>query len=141
MKNQEIKGSLTLESLILQLAGGILKQEDKHLYKLFPHLLKWWHLFLTVFKCLILQSHYIIKLFQIYIIILVIIKRINSSNLLYKDRFYSRNYEQHSVTEQGTVDTTMFQKILRQIFNKINRCIVQNPGTVLAQSFGNRFFC
>ena len=80
------------------------------------------------------------KVLQIWIIILIVIKIIKNSNLLYKDRVYFRNQEQHDVTEKDTVDTTIFKKILRHIFNKINRCIVQKSGPVVAYNSPWRFF-
>ena len=50
-----------------------------------------------------------VKVFQIWIIILIVIKIINNSNLLYKDRAYSRNYEQQDVGK-APVDTTIFKE-------------------------------
>ena len=68
-------------------------------------------------------------MFQIGIIVGTVIRTIK--NLLYKDRVYSRIYEQYDVKEKGTFDTKSLKKDQRYIFNKINRRIVQKLGAIV----------
>ena len=60
-----------------------------------------WHSFLTIFKFLILQSHYNFQ---------VVIKTIKYSNLLYKDDLFWKLGTASDVTRKGTVDAAFFKR-------------------------------
>ena len=94
-----IRWSITLPSLII--AAYAWQILEKGTFSHHPHGHSW-----EGHKRHILNK---VKVFQIWIIILIVIKIINNSNLLYKDRAYSRNYEQQDVGK-APVDTTIFKE-------------------------------
>ena len=137
MKNHEIKLSFTLEApnrrgyfmgYQMGLWQIIFKQGDKHLSKLLPRSLYGSIHFLLLLSAQPCSPITHFKVFQIRIIIVIVIRITKNSNLLYNNRDSSRNYKQQLLILK------FLKKILRHIFSKINRCIVQKPGAVLTQN-------